>query len=284
MPHLYHYCSSAAFHGIIDSKALWLSSLRQSNDIAEGRMVAHAARRLAEKDGLTPELIEHILAAIANMENLSEGLGVCLSENGDLLSQWRAYAADGSGVSIGFDRQYLNWLVESSRGTDTDLELHQIEYEFQAHDHLVMPTYLELRRLLESDADFLPGATPAARDSDDPKIVELRGRRAVLTLLRAAMDAFNGVFSLKHPAFTEEQEWRLLHHHGLLPTHPCLFRAVNGGIVPYKTCLLRDSGQSSIAELVLGPRHTTPVPVVEGYLAQQGFQNVKVRPSVAPYR
>ena len=247
-------------------------------------MVAHAAKRLAAKDGLTHELTEHILAAIASMEDLWEGLGICLSEEGDLLSQWRAYAADGSGVSIGFDREYVNWLVESSRGTDTDLELHQVEYEFQAHDQLVTPAYLELRRLLESDTDLPPNASRESRESDDPKIVELNGRLAVLTLLTAAMDAFNGVFSLKHPAFREEKEWRLLHHHGLLPTHPCLYRAVSDGIVPYKTCLLRDSVRSRIAEVVLGPKHTTPVPVVQDYLAQQGFPNVKVRRSVAPYR
>lgn len=284
MPPLYHYCSSPAFHAIVGSKTIWLSSLRQSNDSAEGRMVAYAAKRLAAKDGLTHELTEHVLAAIANMENLWAGLGVCLSEDGDLLSQWRAYAADGSGVAIGFDRDYVNWLVESSRGTDTDLELHQVEYEFQAHEQLVMPAYLKLRQLLESGADFPPGALPEFRDAEDLKIVELNGRLAILTLLRAAMDAFNGIFSLKHPAFKEENEWRLLHLHGLSPAHPCHFRAVSGGIVPFKTCLLRDSGRSRIAEVVLGPRHTTPVPVVEDYLAQQGFPDVKVRRSVAPFR
>lgn len=247
-------------------------------------MVAQAAMRLATNDGLTRELTEHLLAAIANMEDLWEGLGLCLSEDGDLLSQWRAYAADGSGVSIGFDRAYVTWLVETSRGTETDLELHHVEYESQAHDKLVMPAYLELRRLLKSDADFPPGASPEFRDSNDPKLVELNGRLAVLTLLRAALGAFNGIFSLKHSAFAEEKEWRLLHHHGLLPTNPCLYRAVGSGIVPYKACLLRDSGQSRIAEVVLGPRHTTPVPVVESYLAQQGFPDVKVSRSVAPYR
>ena len=247
-------------------------------------MVARAAKRLAAKDGLTHELTAQILAAIAAMEDLWEGLGVCLSEEGDLLSQWRAYAADGSGVSIGFDREYVDWLVQSSRGTDTDLELHQVKYEFQAHDQIVTPAYLELRRLLESDTDFPVNVSPELRKSDAPKIVELNGRLAISTLLLAAMDAFNGVFSLKHPAFTEEKEWRLLHRHDFLPMHPCLYRPISDGIVPYKTCLLRDSARSRIAEVVLGPKHSTPVPVVQNYLAQQGFPNVKVRRSAAPYR
>ena len=247
-------------------------------------MVARAISRLADKDGLSADLTEHMLSAVANMEDLWEGLGLCLSEDGDLLSQWRAYTGNGSGVSIGFARQYVDWLVDTSRGTYTDLELRQVEYKSDEHDKLVTPAYAELRRLLESDDEFPPGASPHAQESNDQKLVELRSRLAVLTLLKAAMHALDGVFSLKHAAFSEEKEWRLLHTYGLQPTDPCLYRAVERGIVPYKVCQLRNSGQSPIAEVVLGPRHTTPVPVVENYLAQHGFADVKVRQSLAPYR
>ncbi|HEY8660108.1 MAG TPA: DUF2971 domain-containing protein [Hanamia sp.] len=31
----------------------------------------------------------------------------CFSKNGDLLSQWRAYAEDDKGFSIGFDSNYI---------------------------------------------------------------------------------------------------------------------------------------------------------------------------------
>lgn len=34
----------------------------------------------------------------------------CFSGNGDLLSQWRGYAGDGTGIAIGFKTKYLkNW-------------------------------------------------------------------------------------------------------------------------------------------------------------------------------
>lgn len=250
-------------------------------------MVARAISRLAAKDGLSGDLTEHMMSAVANMEDLWEGLGLCLSEDGDLLSQWRAYTGNGSGVSIGFARQYVNWLVDTSRGAAVDavdLELRQVEYRSEEHEKLVSPAYAELRRLLESDDDFPPGTSPHDQESSDPKLVELRGRLAVLTLLKAGMHALDGVFSLKHAAFAEEKEWRLLHTYGLQPTDPCLYRAVDCGIIPYKACQLRNSGRSPIAEVVLGPRHTTPVPVVENYLAQHGFDDVKVRRSLAPYR
>src|SRR5690606_28676010 len=37
----------------------------------------------------------------------TEGFALCLSEKGDLLSQWRAYARDGTGISIGFSSDFL---------------------------------------------------------------------------------------------------------------------------------------------------------------------------------
>jgi Protein of unknown function (DUF2971) len=218
------------------------------------------------------------------MENLWEGLGLCFSEDGDLLSQWRAYTGDGSGVSIGFAREYVDWLVDTSRGADVDLELRQLEYRSKEHDKLVKPVYEGLRRLLESDDNFPPSGSTEVEEPNGPKLVELRGRLAVLTLLREAMHAFDGVFSLKHSAFSEEREWRLLHSYSWQLTDPCLYRAVERGIVPYKVCPLRQSEQSPIAEVVLGPRHTTPISVVKNYLAQHGFEHVNVRPSLAPYR
>lgn len=284
MPVLYHYCSTAAFHSIVSSRSLWLSSLRQSNDTSEGRIVSQSIARLSAKDELPEELKDHLLAAVANMEGLYDGLGICLSCEGDLLSQWRAYTCDGSGVSIGFDKDYLDWLVDSSRGLETDLTLNEVRYDPDIQDDLVAPAYAELRRLLESAENFPPGQSAELQNSDDPTIVELNGRLAVLTLLEAAMSAFGEVFSLKHRAFAEEREWRLLHHFGWEPTSHCLYRTAAGKVVPYKVCELREVTRAPIAELILGPRHTTPVPVMENYLAQHGFDRVNVKRSEAPYR
>ena len=284
MPILYHYCSTATFHNIVGSKALWLSSLTQSNDSSEGRVVSQAVARLATKDNLSDELTGHLLAAVSNMEGLFDGLGLCFSTEGDLLSQWRAYTQDGAGLSVGFDKDYVEWLAESSRGTDVDFELKEVHYKPEIHDRLVAPAYTKLRCLLESDDDFPPGKPGTLQDASDPKSVELCGRLAVLTLLQAAMESFGEVFSLKHEAFAEEKEWRLLHYFGWLPTNPCLYRTAAGRIVPYKVCALRDLSRRPVIEVVLGPRHTTPIQVVENYLTQHGFGNVKVKQSIAPYR
>ena len=261
-----------------------MSSLTQSNDSSEGRVVSQAIARLATRDNLSDELTGHLLAAVSNMEGLFDGFGLCLSSEGDLLSQWRAYTQDGAGLSIGFDQGYVEWLAQTSRRTDVDLALHEVHYKPEVHDRLVYPMCSKLRSLLESDDDFPPGKREAPQDASNPKSVELHGRLAVLTLLQAAMESFSEVFSLKHEAFAEEKEWRLLHHFGWLPTNPCLYRATAGRIVPYKVCALRQLSRGPVIEVVLGPRHTTPTEVVENYLTQHGFGEVRVKQSLAPYR
>lgn len=36
--------------------------------------------------------------------------GVCFSEEGDMLGQWREYANKGTGLAIGFDAKWFQWL------------------------------------------------------------------------------------------------------------------------------------------------------------------------------
>lgn len=51
----------------------------------------------------------------------------CFSEDGDLLSQWRGYAADGTGIAIGFKKEYLNkWKIVESY--DLRCDFAPIEY------------------------------------------------------------------------------------------------------------------------------------------------------------
>lgn len=52
----------------------------------------------AERDSLGERAIIHLQQAFAAQEQFIDGLGFCLSEQSDLLSQWRGYAGDATGV------------------------------------------------------------------------------------------------------------------------------------------------------------------------------------------
>jgi hypothetical protein len=112
---LYHYCSTASFHAIIQSRALWLSALSLSNDTMEGKLVARAIERLAEGDCLDHKNVRLLRIGIQSLTGIFDGLGFCLSEKRDLLSQWRGYAGNATGVAIGFSAEYLTWLSHEKR-------------------------------------------------------------------------------------------------------------------------------------------------------------------------
>lgn len=104
---LYHYCSNNAFHSIIENSSIWLSSLSLSNDSMEGKLVAEIIGLIAKDDELDQAATERLQESVFRLEQFVDGLGFCLSECGDLLSQWRGYADDATGVSIGFSKNYL---------------------------------------------------------------------------------------------------------------------------------------------------------------------------------
>jgi hypothetical protein len=253
----------------------------------EGKLVAQAVDRLSQKDSLKSPSVAKIQDAIALMESLFDGLAFCLSEDGDLLSQWRGYAADATGVSVGFDADYLNWLVESSRGQNyTGLNLNKVEYDLDAHNVLVEPTYQEMKRLLATGALELSGRRGLLDMRTDEQIAadDKEIRSAQMKLNIAALSLFGHLFLLKSPAFKEEREWRLVSYLiKPVPDHS-QFRVRGDELVPYRTYELREPSRSPIVEIILGPKHTTPIKIVENFLAQSGFQNVKVSRSKASYR
>ncbi|MFV1878164.1 DUF2971 domain-containing protein [Nioella sp.] len=61
-------------------------------------------------------------------------LGVCFSEERDLLSQWRGYAADGAGFSISFYREALEHIAKGH--PESKLELTKIAYGDQDQDEI----------------------------------------------------------------------------------------------------------------------------------------------------
>ncbi len=287
MSSLYHYCGTETFAAIVRSRSLWLSSLSLANDSLEGRLVSHALMRLAERDGLDAESREKLKTSLAYLEGMFDGLGFCLSADGDLLSQWRGYADDGRGVSVGFNREYLEKLSELSRGPKVSgFALVKVEYEPDAHETKIEPTYRELRRLIDEGAfkrrglqSLMDTRTKEEIAVEDERI-EQRHRSLFLQLLLL----FPHLFELKSAAFSEEKEWRLLSMLTQTAGDSCLYRAKATRVVPYRSFELLALEIPAISDVILGPRHETPINIVEAMLKVSGFDGVRVRRSTASYR
>ncbi len=85
-----------------DKEISWLYEL--AKHVLRGEM----GRTRAENEvKLCQQLIDHCDNLFLDDTFFPHFYCSCFSKNGDSLGQWRAYASDGKGVAIGFNRQYL---------------------------------------------------------------------------------------------------------------------------------------------------------------------------------
>jgi hypothetical protein len=108
---LFHYTSSDSFLAIINSQCLLATERSYLNDPQEFRWGLSALQKdldshLAKQ--YSPDFVDQAKIALAEKEQDDLRLFVLsFSANPDLLSQWRAYASDGTGVAIGLDASAL---------------------------------------------------------------------------------------------------------------------------------------------------------------------------------
>lgn len=117
---IYHYCSLEAFKSIIENECLWLCDIRKSNDFRECIYLDQIMLKTLQKriDALQHNnqqvsddymYLQKMKETIENTQFEQLPVYVCsFSHDGDLLSQWRGYADDGFGISLGFNTNSLD--------------------------------------------------------------------------------------------------------------------------------------------------------------------------------
>jgi Protein of unknown function (DUF2971) len=191
---LYHYTNQRGLLGILSSKQIWASHTQYLNDAREfqhaidlmkeelSRMKAEAAYR--DQGHLIAELEEALtLKGIGKMN-----VCVCsFSQNGDLLSQWRAYG-DGPGFSIGFSGDFLRAIAN-----EHSFWLAPVLYQDREQHEFI--------RTLLNDVLTENLQRGMIQNGDDD------ARRVGGNLL-AYLNRYAPI--VKHKSFSEEQEWRII--------------------------------------------------------------------------
>jgi len=283
-PVLYHYCPSSSFYNIIESKAIFLSPLTLSNDKAEGKLIKDIFITMLKKDSFL-ENKTILLDLFSSLIDEIEGFGLCFSEKKDLLSQWRGYAEDASGVSIGFSKQYLDLLIKRNTDNNKSLHLQKVIYNRSAQFDLVKPIYDKVRPYIEKGAFSFPIGNTLLSHLTGKKIQGKNKKLFDLTLkaFSEMVPLFFHLFTLKNRAFREEQEWRLIVHF-LKGDIRSFFRFAKGKIVPYIYIPLSNLEEQPLVEIILGAKNKSPEWVVKSFLENNEFKNVAVKKSKIPYR
>jgi len=277
---LFHYCSNNTFLSIIENKCVWLSSLSLSNDSMEGKIIKQILSDLCKENGITELEREQVISYIQELEDNMDGLGFCLSEDGDLLSQWRGYADDASGIAIGFSKEYLELL--SKKIKKHGFKLHKVNYDSSKQRKVIQPIYDKITKHIKSRTPNL--MTLAIGTKADKSQIKNYKLETIRLSIQTLVSFVTKIFSFKSQAFSEEKEWRLLAYSIKPGEKNCNYYSRGDYIVPYRKFALEDVGCSPIKEVILGPRNLTPIHVIENILASSGFIDVTVRKSIATYR
>jgi hypothetical protein len=223
--YLWHYTDARGLTGILEKGQLWASNAYYLNDASElkyGRgLVIRTlqARQLSATESSVKDLLFKIEISLQVADMIDFPYVSCFCEEGDLLSQWRAYGNGGSGYALGFhpadltkDRPYL--------------QLRKVIYEEAKQNSILEKTFDEFIDLMRAVATLYSGAY----------------LNSAIRHVASALSDFlrEYVYCFKHPDFHEEREWRLVRRIALSRTADeevsidnLSFRPSGGLVVPY---------------------------------------------------
>ena len=109
---LYHYCSTDTFFKILNSKEIWMSNIFNMNDYLEYIWLFEIIKKHKQS-----KFYDFVFKCFNEKMNNNFVFISCFSEESDLLSQWRGYADDGKGFSIGFKKEMLKKIANLHKVT-----------------------------------------------------------------------------------------------------------------------------------------------------------------------
>lgn len=292
---LYHYTDAGGLYGILTKKALWATDYRFLNDTAEVALGDNVVQRTAlalyqEASGAERTLLERFTGGPEWDELGPEGYRhhglaktgsvyvASLSEEGNQLSQWRAYAAAGGGYSIGLKRLPRPESLPIDRSGFREIPVLvgvpciYDEEEFSGMVRVVLSSVASLYR----------------KKLDEGRIKEKWLRISCMYI--AAQRVGMLVPRLKHKAFSEEREWRIIvaansRRAGVTLQH----RVSRLGLIPYVEVPLTDAADDllPIERVLVGPTQdpNRGCEVMRTFLGGLGYKDpALVAASTIPYR
>ena len=288
---LYHYSSPGGLLGMMESKSIWMSNIRYQNDSKEYSHISDVLINLIKEEcpGLDRE--QEIISVKDNELFVPTIFTFSLTEEKDLLSQWRGYCPKG-GYCFSFDKTQLNELVKRF-----GLSIQKCVYKEDEQKKIIRE---EVIRFSPEDWEEMNSGRKEKGWDFMYGMKYLRNRLARLAPL------------LKHHAFAEEVEWRLVKDFDRaspeirpLEQHPAFrnskvseisnegqflkFREDMGMLVPYLSLPLvdlTDPYQSvKLSEIIIAPgtQHQLAKSSCEAMLSSWGV-DCPVNSSSVPYR
>ncbi|WP_017357304.1 DUF2971 domain-containing protein [Stenotrophomonas sp.] len=299
---IHHYCSAETFLSILTHRTIRLSDIQCMNDRGEriwGReIIGQVALAVSAGKAYAADFVRGLAAAIDFWQINSIAAAACFSLHPDSLGQWRGYAEDGSGFSIGFDACAMT-AVDRLSSVHCVYDPEDIRKKIEFSVNAIYQRFAG--NLARSGCQWADGTEVLDLGSE---VKESAGAYAMPWHDRDTMflcvSLTRALESFKHPAFEQEGEIRLTHivHRvesgagfrlesaNKKMTEPKIqFRLRNGVPAPFLDFPLpgNDERGHPIRDVILGPKNPASPEQISVMLETMRFPDVRVRRSSAPY-
>ena len=300
---IYHYCSLDTFFAIFSNSTIRLSNISKSNDTEEITYLLPKITRfctqlfnsfnakLPDDYKLQSNFINNAFDIKFSETSLNFYV-ICFSEESDLLSQWRGYANDACGVSIGFSTEAFYPLARSIRSS---YNFSQVKYSLSdLYDQIEKYTVKKIEQNFTGNAQH---------DS----LVLLNTIDTTISMI-----LYNSIL-YKNPNFNEEKEWRLVYNpfgnirkvkdkfsyydrmhemfnksieKGGFTRTPMTFHISDDKIISHIDLSFEPIKKSFIKEIIIGSKANIDDLDLDLFLLSNGYnpKNIYIHKSNIPYR
>lgn len=215
---IYHYCDNCKMANILSGKTLRMSDITKSNDYEEVKMFFPGILDAIEDEyredefplqymgrtnrGALGKLLDweyDILRYEFDRGGVTNFV-VCFCEDGDVLSQWRGYADNGKGCSLGFSVKELEDYCNTYKGI---LRFEQVDYKtVKEINSTIVEEALKVLNELRGLRNWIVENMPSLNGEKIDKMFQYYFHQMISSVLMSSL-------KYKNETFKEEQEWRL---------------------------------------------------------------------------
>ncbi len=260
---IYHYTTQKGILGIIPTRTMWATQAHFLNDRNEVfltfKLLERELRRMVSesKNPQHRSLLNEIRHSLSNVDQ-THICTVSFCESGDLLSQWRGYAAQGKGYAIGFDLAKLSNIAKQQNFVvwpcvyNPTLQLELVKYLIDCWIEKFSEQMLDHGKMIEEINASICKLAPIIKDE----------------------------------SFIEEQEWRLVSN-ATGSEKNMAFREGVFSLIPYLNFNLCDqNSKDCIKKIVVGPSPHLDLAMnsLSMFLKQNRLPSVEIISSRIPFR
>ncbi|MGM0582931.1 MAG: DUF2971 domain-containing protein [Bacteroidota bacterium] len=255
---LFHYTSLEGLKGILSTRSLWFSHASTLNDPLELQYGRQLIKDVINEN-INSDIDESLRTFYHQLKVQLNTMGelvhhpfiTCFCEEGDLLSQWRSYAKEGVGYSIGFKFSSDTHLATNINELDESkpIFLRKVIYQPEKQRKLIQ-TYLD--QVVPIAIEEIKDIQKDKKDSHPAAVLGIQASNPLIDLM----------LSFKHPAFHEEKEWRLIRvTRENYDTKNLKFREDESNLIPYRSMHVYDKNDNEnffpCTSIINGPSSNT---------------------------